>query len=63
MDKKGEQNGILSYADKSGEFKRQTSQFRNWVSKESGAEFPAEKDRYHLCEPHRSSVRYLRIFG
>lgn len=35
--------------DKSGEFKRQSSQFRNWVSNESGSEFPPEKDRYHLC--------------
>jgi hypothetical protein len=34
--------------DKSGEFKRQTSVFRNWISKEPGAEFPPEKDRYHL---------------
>jgi len=34
--------------DKSGEFKRQASQFRNWISKEPGAEFPPEKDRYHL---------------
>ncbi|KAL4919547.1 hypothetical protein BDW62DRAFT_209750 [Aspergillus aurantiobrunneus] len=35
-------------ADKSGEFKRQASVFRNWISRESGAEFPPEKDRYHL---------------
>ncbi|KAJ5980728.1 Glutathione S-transferase omega-like 2 [Penicillium waksmanii] len=35
-------------ADKSGEFKRQVSAFRNFVSRESGAEFPAEKGRYHL---------------
>ncbi|KAM3424515.1 hypothetical protein BST61_g6518 [Cercospora zeina] len=34
--------------DKSGEFKRQTSSFRNWVSKDPDAEFPAEKGRYHL---------------
>ncbi|KAI9830617.1 MAG: hypothetical protein M1819_005427 [Sarea resinae] len=34
--------------DKSGEFKRGQSQFRNFISKEPGAEFPAEKDRYHL---------------
>ncbi|KAI9366988.1 glutathione S-transferase, partial [Aspergillus egyptiacus] len=35
-------------ADKSGEFKRQASVFRNWISKKPGAEFPPEKDRYHL---------------
>ncbi|KAL3427418.1 Glutathione S-transferase omega-like 2-like protein 1 [Phlyctema vagabunda] len=34
--------------DKTGEFKRGQSQFRNFISKEKGAEFPAEKDRYHL---------------
>ncbi|KAK3390544.1 glutathione S-transferase [Podospora didyma] len=35
-------------SDKSGEFKRQQSAFRNWISKKEGAEFPAEKGRYHL---------------
>ncbi|KAH8836752.1 hypothetical protein MCOR01_010414 [Pyricularia oryzae] len=34
--------------DTSGEFKRQVSSFRNWVSSEAGAQFPAEKGRYHL---------------
>ncbi|KAJ5458057.1 Glutathione S-transferase/chloride channelC-terminal [Penicillium sp. IBT 31633x] len=34
--------------DKSGEFKRQTSVFRNWISREPGAQFPPEKGRYHL---------------
>lgn len=34
--------------DKSGEFKRQVSVFRNWISREPGAQFPPEKDRYHL---------------
>ena len=34
--------------DKSGEFKRQTSAFRNFISRETGAEFPPEKGRYHL---------------
>lgn len=40
--------------DKSGEFKRQQSTFRDWISSEEGAPFPAEKDRYHLCG------RYIR---
>ena len=35
-------------ADKSGEFKRQVSSFRDWISNEPGAKFPAEKSRYHL---------------
>lgn len=34
--------------DKSGEFKRQTSVFRNWIQNKPGAEFPPEKGRYHL---------------
>ncbi|KAF2771512.1 hypothetical protein EJ03DRAFT_30479 [Teratosphaeria nubilosa] len=34
--------------DKSGEFKRQSSTFREWVSSEPGSKFPAEKGRYHL---------------
>ncbi|KAE8350078.1 glutathione S-transferase [Aspergillus coremiiformis] len=38
----------VSRNDKSGEFKRQTSAFRNWISREPGAEFPPEKNRYHL---------------
>jgi glutathionyl-hydroquinone reductase len=32
--------------DKTGEFKRGQSQFRNWIKK--GGEFPPEKGRYHL---------------
>ena len=43
-----EKSGILAWADKSGEFKRKPSSFRNWISKEPGAEFPPEKGRYHL---------------
>ncbi|TID25760.1 glutathione s-transferase [Venturia nashicola] len=46
-----DKKNILNWVDpkdKSGEFKRQVSQFRNWISNEAGAEFPAEKGRYHL---------------
>ncbi|KAF2459148.1 glutathione S-transferase [Lineolata rhizophorae] len=42
---------ILNWVDPkdgSGEFKRQASQFRSFVSREPGAEFPAEAGRYHL---------------
>ncbi|KAJ9148884.1 Ubiquitin-activating enzyme E1 [Pleurostoma richardsiae] len=35
-------------ADKSGEFKRQQSSFREFISKKPGSRFPAEKGRYHL---------------
>lgn len=48
---KENKKSILNWVDpkdKSGEFKRQTSVFRNWISSKEGAEFPAEKDRYHL---------------
>ncbi|KAI0469450.1 glutathione S-transferase [Xylaria cf. heliscus] len=34
--------------DKTGEFKRQASSFREWISDEPGARFPPEKGRYHL---------------
>lgn len=34
--------------DKTGEFKRQVSSFRNFISREPGAEFPPEKGRYHI---------------
>ncbi|KAF9870086.1 cell wall biogenesis protein glutathione transferase [Colletotrichum karsti] len=34
--------------DKTGEFKRQQSSFRDAISRAQGAKFPAEKGRYHL---------------
>jgi putative glutathione S-transferase len=41
--------GILGWADKkTGTFNRQTSVFRNFISNEPNAQFPAEKGRYHL---------------
>lgn len=49
MDKK--EDSILNWVkpgDKSGEFKRQQSIFRNWISASPTAEFPAEPNRYHL---------------
>ncbi|KAL8972608.1 MAG: hypothetical protein Q9183_000466, partial [Haloplaca sp. 2 TL-2023] len=40
---------ITNWADKkSGAFNRLPSKFRNFISKEAGAEFPPEKGRYHL---------------
>lgn len=47
VDKKNILNWVAP-GDKSGEFKRQVSSFRNFISREPGAEFPPEKDRYHL---------------
>ena len=38
----------LEAADKDGNFRRQASQFRNWVSVDPKAKFPAEKGRYVL---------------
>jgi len=46
-----ESKNILNWVapgDKSGEFKRQASTFRDFISTEPGAEFPPEKGRYHL---------------
>lgn len=34
--------------DKSGEFKRKQSVFRDFISSKAGAKFPPEKGRYHL---------------
>lgn len=34
--------------DDNGTFKRTDSAWRNWISSEPGADFPPEKDRYHL---------------
>ncbi|KAJ4352284.1 S-glutathionyl-(chloro)hydroquinone reductase [Didymosphaeria variabile] len=52
MDKAPEQKGSITDwvkpGDKSGEFKRQTSVFRNWIENKPEAEFPPEKGRYHL---------------
>lgn len=42
-------DSITNWADKkTGAFSRLPSKFRNFISKEPGAEFPAEKGRYHL---------------
>jgi glutathionyl-hydroquinone reductase len=38
----------VSKSDTTGEFKRQTSEFRDWISSEAGAKYPPEKGRYHL---------------
>jgi putative glutathione S-transferase len=38
----------VSPHDKTGEFKRGQSAFRNFISGEPGGQFPPEKDRYHL---------------
>ncbi|PSN62235.1 hypothetical protein BS50DRAFT_592440 [Corynespora cassiicola Philippines] len=48
MDKKDSILNWVAPGDKSGEYKRQTSVFRNWIENKPGAEFPAEKGRYHL---------------
>lgn len=39
---------ITAWASKSGEFNRMQSQFRHAISNQPGAEFPAQKGRYHL---------------
>lgn len=53
---------IYKQADDDGQFRRQTAQFRSWVSSAADAEFPAEADRYVLyinwCCPwaHRTNI-------
>lgn len=47
-EQKGSITDWVKPGDKSGEFKRQSSAFRNWIENKEGAEFPAEKGRYHL---------------
>jgi glutathionyl-hydroquinone reductase len=39
---------LFTEMGKDGSFKRQDSAWRNWISREEGAIFPPEKDRYHL---------------
>ncbi|THY62695.1 hypothetical protein D6C99_00803 [Aureobasidium pullulans] len=39
---------IKAFADKDGHFRRQPSKFRDSISREAGARFPPEKDRYVL---------------
>lgn len=36
----------LKQSDKDGQFRRQDAQFRNFISKDPNATFPAERDRY-----------------
>lgn len=48
QDKKDSILNWVAPSDKSGEFKRQQSVFRSHIENKPGAEFPAEKDRYHL---------------
>lgn len=60
--------------DKSGEFKRQVSSFRDAISREPGAKYPPEKGRYHLfvsyacpwvrtCAPRFLTPRVLRVIS
>ena len=62
-------SGILSWADKStGEFKRQQSVFRDFISSKPDAKFPAEKGRYHLyvsyaCPWGKPTTPWKGIFG
>lgn len=42
------EEAIVHHADNDGHFRRQASQFRDWVSPDPNADFPAEKGRYVL---------------
>lgn len=39
---------IQKFADSDGAYRRKPSQFRNFISREPGARFPPEANRYHL---------------
>ena len=39
---------IQKWSEKSGEFKRKETLFRNWITKDGSSGFPAEASRYHL---------------
>lgn len=43
-----QQPDITKWASKDGEFRRQVSSFRDFVSRDKNARFAAEPDRYHL---------------
>jgi glutathionyl-hydroquinone reductase len=38
----------LEEVSREGEFKRKDAVWRNWISREDGAKFGPDKDRYHL---------------
>lgn len=38
----------LDEVSNKGEFQRKDAVWRNWISRDEGAPFPPEKDRYHL---------------
>lgn len=41
-------SGIQQWSEKTGEFKRKPSSFRNWITQDGSSGFPAEAGRYHL---------------
>ena len=41
-------SSIQKFAEKTGEFKRKPSSFRNWITQDGSSGFPAEAGRYHL---------------
>jgi hypothetical protein len=53
----------VSPSDKSGEFKRGQSAFRNSISRKPGAEFPPEKDRYHLYVSYACPWGMIRLIA
>ena len=50
---------IYDFASKDGTFRRQISSFRNWISPDPAAEFPAEIGRY-VCIPSLCDLRHSR---
>ena len=57
-------SGIVQWADKSsGEFKRKSSTFRNWVTADGSSEFKAESGRYHLYVSYACPWAHRTLVG
>ncbi|KAJ9106651.1 hypothetical protein QFC19_003150 [Naganishia cerealis] len=54
---------IQKFADKTGAYKRQALNFRNWILREAGAEFPPETNRYHLYVSYACPWAHRTLIG
>ncbi|CAI8051193.1 Glutathionyl-hydroquinone reductase YqjG [Geodia barretti] len=54
---------ILQFAEKTGEFKRKPSSFRNWVTADGSSGFKAESGRYHLYVSYACPWAHRTLIG
>jgi len=54
---------VLKWAGEKGEFKRQPSSFRQWVTKDGSSGFPAESGRYHLYVSYACPWAHRTLIG